>query len=248
VPRRRRLQPHVRAAREVDAIGRGEQHPDLPFILCEYAHAMGNGPGGLSEYQELFERHPRCQGGFVWEWIDHGLRQGERYAYGGDFGEPLHDGNFVADGLLFPDRTPSPGLLEFKKVIEPVRITGDAGRVRIANLHDFRDLSHLAFRGRWRRRASPSRRACSSSRRRRGRDAEVALPELPSPRGESWLTVRAVLAADEPWAPAGPRGRVGPAPADAAPEPGARRAAVRRRRRRQPCRWGPGASTPPRAC
>ena len=109
---------------EVDAIGRGEQHPDLPFILCEYAHAMGNGPGGLSEYQELFERHPRCQGGFVWEWIDHGLRQGERFAYGGDFGEPLHDGNFVADGLLFPDRTPSPGLLEFKKVIEPVRISG----------------------------------------------------------------------------------------------------------------------------
>ena len=130
---------------EVDAIGRGEQHPDLPFILCEYAHAMGNGPGGLSEYQELFERHPRCQGGFVWEWIDHGLRQGERFAYGGDFGEPLHDGNFVADGLLFPDRTPSPGLLEFKKVIEPVRITGDAGRVRVTNLHDFRDLSHLAF-------------------------------------------------------------------------------------------------------
>ena len=71
---------------EVDAIGRGEEEPledpeldarrrGLPFILCEYAHAMGNGPGGLSEYQELFERYPRCQGGFVWEWIDHGLRQ-----------------------------------------------------------------------------------------------------------------------------------------------------------------------------
>ena len=147
---------------EVDAIGRreeellddpyldGRRRHELPFILCEYAHAMGNGPGGLSEYQELFERHPRCQGGFVWEWIDHGLRQrtpdgGERFAYGGDFGEPLHDGNFVADGLLFPDRTPSPGLLEFKKVIEPVRIEGDAGRLRVTNLHDFRDLSHLAF-------------------------------------------------------------------------------------------------------
>ena len=85
----------------------------MPFILCEYAHAMGNGPGGLSEYQALFEKYPRCQGGFIWEWIDHGLRtrdeHGEFYGYGGDFGEELHDGNFVADGLLFPDRTPSPG-------------------------------------------------------------------------------------------------------------------------------------------
>ena len=70
---------------EVDAIGRGEEEPladpaldarrrRMPFILCEYAHAMGNGPGGLADYQALFERHPRCQGGFVWEWIDHGIR------------------------------------------------------------------------------------------------------------------------------------------------------------------------------
>ena len=126
---------------EVDAIGRGEEEPledaaldarrrGLPFILCEYAHAMGNGPGGLSEYQELFERYPRCQGGFVWEWIDHGLRQrlpdgSERFAYGGDFGEPLHDGPFVADGLLFPDRTPSPGPA---RVQEGHRAGADRGR------------------------------------------------------------------------------------------------------------------------
>ncbi len=125
---------------EVDAIGRGEEEPladaaldarrrRMPFLLCEYAHAMGNGPGGLADYQALFERHPRCQGGFVWEWIDHGLRDVARgfFAYGGDFGEPLHDSNFVADGLLFPDRTPSPGLIELKKVFAPVRITGAAG-------------------------------------------------------------------------------------------------------------------------
>src|SRR5439155_21839237 len=105
----------------------------LPFVLCEYAHAMGNGPGGLSEYQELFEKYPRCQGGFVWEWIDHGLTHpAYGYAYGGDFGEEVHDGNFVTDGLLFPDRTPSPGLLEFKKVIEPVRIAGVPDGVEIA--------------------------------------------------------------------------------------------------------------------
>ncbi|NJQ00376.1 glycoside hydrolase family 2 TIM barrel-domain containing protein [Streptomyces zingiberis] len=128
---------------EVDAIGRRAEEPlddpdldarrrGLPFILCEYAHAMGNGPGGLSEYQRLFERYERCQGGFVWEWIDHGIARrttdGTPYfAYGGDFGEEVHDGNFVCDGLLLPDRTPSPGLVEYKKVIEPVRIEGLTG-------------------------------------------------------------------------------------------------------------------------
>ncbi|UNO44362.1 DUF4981 domain-containing protein [Streptomyces sp. MST-110588] len=128
--------PHA----EVERIGRRTEAPladpvadarrrALPFILCEYAHAMGNGPGGLSEYQRLFETYERCQGGFVWEWIDHGLLRrtagGELFhAYGGDFGEELHDGNFVCDGLVFPDRTPSPGLTEYKKVIEPVRIEG----------------------------------------------------------------------------------------------------------------------------
>jgi beta-galactosidase len=141
---------------EVERIGQGREEPlddpelearrrAMPFILCEYGHAMGNGPGGLTEYQDLFDRYPRCQGGFIWEWIDHGLRTrddyGEFYGYGGDFGEPLHDGNFVADGLLFPDRTPSPGLLEYAKVIEPVRISRDGDRLRIANRYDFLDRS-----------------------------------------------------------------------------------------------------------
>ncbi|MEV4317454.1 glycoside hydrolase family 2 TIM barrel-domain containing protein [Actinocrispum sp. NPDC049592] len=109
---------------EVDEIGR---QPGIPFILCEYAHAMGNGPGGMLEYRELFEKYPRCQGGFIWEWLDHGILQhgarGPYYAYGGDFGEPIHDSTFVIDGLLLPDRTPSPGLTEFAKIIEPIRIT-----------------------------------------------------------------------------------------------------------------------------
>jgi beta-galactosidase len=206
---------------EVDRIGRG-QEPSLddpaldarrramPLILCEYAHAMGNGPGGLWEYQELFERHPRCQGGFVWEWIDHGLRahtpDGRRYfAYGGDFGEPLHDGNFVADGLLFPDRTPSPGLRELKKVVEPVRITADpAGGIRIANLHDVRDLSHLAFS--WTLEAEGVEVASGSLEVPPvgpGGQATVPLPPLPPTEVESWLTVQALLATDHPWAPAG---------------------------------------------
>ena len=204
---------------EVELIGRRQEDPledaaldarrrAMPFILSEYAHAMGNGPGGLSEYQELFEKYPRCQGGFVWEWIDHGIRvrtgRGEYFGYGGDFGEPLHDGNFVADGLLFPDRTPSPGLLEYKKVIEPVRIEVDGGQVRISNRYDFLDLSHLNFA--WCLEEEGAQRAAGSldvPPAGPGEGAAVPLPELPPVAGEAWLTVRAVLAADSSWAPAG---------------------------------------------
>lgn len=122
----------------------------LPFLHTEYAHAMGNGPGGLSDYRDVYEKYARCQGGFVWEWIDQGLAaelpDGTPYfAYGGDYGEPLHDGPFVIDGLVFPDRTPSPGLLEFKKVFEPVRIDIDAETIRVRNLHDAVELSEFGL-------------------------------------------------------------------------------------------------------
>lgn len=128
-----------------------DEHPENPVILCEYAHAMGNSPGGLSEYWEIFRSHERAQGGFVWEWIDHGLRKtaddGETYfAYGGDFGDEPNDGNFVCDGLVFPDRTPSPGLRELKAVVAPVAIHDadlEAGEVEVENRYDFRSLDHL---------------------------------------------------------------------------------------------------------
>ena len=107
------LQPDVRRPRRgrPDRPGRDDTNVtravELPFMLCEFGHAMGNGPGGLLEYRELFERYPRCQGGFIWEWIDHGLTRRdahgrEYFAYGGDFGEQIHDGNFVIDGLVLP--------------------------------------------------------------------------------------------------------------------------------------------------
>ncbi|WP_229835286.1 glycoside hydrolase family 2 TIM barrel-domain containing protein, partial [Dactylosporangium sucinum] len=205
---------------EVDAIGRHAEEPlpdpvldarrrALPFIHVEYAHAMGNGPGGLAEYQELYERYPRCQGGFVWEWIDHGLRARtpdgrEYYAYGGDFGEALHDGNFVADGLLFPDRTPSPGLLDLKKAVEPVRITRTGAALTIANRYAVSDLTHLRFV--WTLEddgVEVARGTLVALAAGPGAVADVDLPDLPETAGEAFLAVRAVLAEDTAWAPAG---------------------------------------------
>ncbi|WP_347551383.1 glycoside hydrolase family 2 TIM barrel-domain containing protein [Pseudalkalibacillus hwajinpoensis] len=122
-----------------------------PHILCEYAHAMGNGPGGLKEYWETFYKHDRLQGGFVWEWQDHGIHQltehGKEYvAYGGDFGEAPNDSNFVIDGLVMADHTPSPALSEYKKVIEPILVESmdlEKGEVKITNRYDFISLNHL---------------------------------------------------------------------------------------------------------
>ena len=124
---------------------------EKPHVHCEYGHAMGNGPGGLKEYQELIYKHEHLQGGFIWEWFDHGIEtfgdNGEiYYRYGGDFGDDPTNGNFCIDGLLMPDRTPSPALLEYKKVIEPVHshsIDLKSGHLRIENKYDFISLDHL---------------------------------------------------------------------------------------------------------
>ncbi|MFI1564117.1 glycoside hydrolase family 2 TIM barrel-domain containing protein [Streptomyces sp. NPDC020490] len=200
---------------EVERIGRGldggpHKRRELPFILCEYAHAMGNGPGGLADYQKLFESHDRLQGAFVWEWIDHGIAHPELgFAYGGDFGEELHDGNFVCDGLLFPDRRPSPGLLEYKKVIEPVRIEGDGtgGTVRVTNRYDFADLSALAFEWSYQVDGETVQSGpLSVPALAPGETAEVKLPEPPAEAAggaETRWTVRALLAAGTTWAPRG---------------------------------------------
>lgn len=134
----------------LEDIGKDEEGKK-PHVLCEYGHAMGNGPGGLKEYQEVFRKHKRLQGGFIWEWCDHGIKQKtedgiEYHAYGGEFGEYPHNGNFCIDGLVYPDRTPSPALIEYKKVIEPIKtseVSLDKGIVKIKNLYDFIDLSHV---------------------------------------------------------------------------------------------------------
>lgn len=123
-----------------------------PYVLCEYAHAMGNGPGAIKEYVEAFYKHPRLVGGFVWEWANHGLRTktkaGTEYmGYGGDFGDEPNDGCFVMDGLLDSNHNPTPGLLEYAKAIEPVQTLSVEGtEVRVVNRYDFLTLDHLECR------------------------------------------------------------------------------------------------------
>ncbi|WP_373471297.1 glycoside hydrolase family 2 TIM barrel-domain containing protein [Carnobacterium alterfunditum] len=123
-----------------------------PHILCEFGHAMGNGPGGFKDYFDVFYKYKRLQGGFVWEWMDHGIRthtdEGEEYfGYGGDFGDTPHDSNFVIDGLVMPDRTPSPALIEYKKVIEPIIVTEFNSKektIKVENRYDFNNLEHIS--------------------------------------------------------------------------------------------------------
>ncbi len=186
-----------------------------PFLLCEYAHAMGNGPGGLREYLQLFRRHKRLLGGCVWEWCDHGvrIRAGRRrtgFAFGGDFGDTPNDGNFCLDGLVDPDRRPHPGLLELKQVYAPVAIAAAdlrAGAVWIRNLRHAADLSDLCCHWKvWR----PSGRQFSGKTAplaaRPGRRQLLRLPlRIPAglPGEDCWLNLSLRLHAPAPWAPAG---------------------------------------------
>lgn len=137
--------------RRYDSI-REPLHPmDRPVILLEYSHAMGNSNGGLADYYEIFRTKSRIQGGFIWEWCDHGLRKKtkdgrEFLAYGGDFGDKPNDANFVCDGLVSADRVPHPAAWEFKHLAQPVRIerVGTSGaRLRVINGFDFTNLRVL---------------------------------------------------------------------------------------------------------
>lgn len=122
---------------------------DKPYILCEYCHAMGNGPGDLEDYFQFFDSHETTCGGFVWEWCDHAIYKGkapngkDMYAYGGDSGEVIHDSNFCMDGLVYPDRRPHTGLLEFKNIHRPARIANYDGANGILTLHNYLDFTDI---------------------------------------------------------------------------------------------------------
>ena len=201
------------ASIEAHATSGRQRHP---LIMCEYSHAMGNSNGTLAEYWDVIERTPGLQGGFIWEWWDHGLVQRlpdgrTRWAYGGDFGDTPNNGNFCLDGLVWPDRTPKPALWEHKQLAAPVRVTADPeqlrrGRVELHNLQHFRDLGWL--RGRYEislggevvREGDVDLPGVGP-----GGHAVVQLPEWKPPVAggqEAWLTLRFLTAEERPWAPA----------------------------------------------
>ncbi len=126
-----------------------EKDGSKPFLLVEYCHSMGNGPGDFEDYFQMIQSDDRMCGGFVWEWCDHGVAHGRAengktiYHYGGDHGEVIHDSNFCMDGLVYPDRTPHTGLLEYKNVYRPVRVVSydeKSGELVLHNYMDFDDL------------------------------------------------------------------------------------------------------------
>lgn len=119
-----------------------------PYFLCEYSHAMGNGPGDVKDYVDTFYRYPRLIGGCIWEWADHAVLREGNYYYGGDFGETTHDGNFCVDGLVFADRTFKAGSLEAKAAYQYLTaelLDGSCGEITITNLHDFTDLKEFTL-------------------------------------------------------------------------------------------------------
>lgn len=185
-----------------------------PFVLCEYAHAMGNGPGALDTYDALCDASPRHHGGFIWEWRDHGLLAHTAdgtpyYAYGGDFDEPVHDGNFVMDGMVLPDDTATPGLAEFAAVNAPVALDVDGTTLTVTNRYHTLSTRHLRFFAVVADDGTPRFEAEIAVAAPAGGSATVDLPVWgPAPHAETWVaetwvTVRAELADDAPWAPAG---------------------------------------------
>lgn len=127
----------------------GDKYKDKPFFQCEYAHAMGNGPGGLEEYMQLFYSSDQFMGGCIWEWADHSVYDENakyKWTYGGDHNEPIHDGNFCVDGLFYPDRRPSSGALEMKVCYRPVRAEHIKENVfELWNTRSFKDSSDIGI-------------------------------------------------------------------------------------------------------
>jgi beta-galactosidase len=218
--------PMYASIEEIVAYARsGGKH--RPLILCEYSHAMGNSNGNLADYWAAIESTPGLQGGFIWEFRDHGLLQrlsdgrpaphgtfaagvagpGHRWALGGDFGDLPNDGGFCADGIVFPDRTPKPAMYEHREIAAPIRLEADGDRVRVHNRQHFRDLSWLTAQ--WRIdadgaavRVLPADLPAVPP----GGSTVVALPSglMQDPGdGEVWLTLHVTVRDDQPWAAAG---------------------------------------------
>ena len=192
-------------------------HPDRrrPLIMCEYSHAMGNSNGSLADYWDAFEKYPGLQGGFIWEWIDHGIKQKtadgqDFWAYGGDFGDVPNDVNFVCDGLVWPDRTPHPGIYEFKYLAQPVKPVAyhaASGVLELKNKQDFASLGWI--RGEWQlkisgRVAAKGKLPALKTGPQESVKIKLKLPRVTLKAGEeAFLNFRFVAAQKTAWCDAG---------------------------------------------
>ena len=196
-----------------------------PIILCEYSHAMGNSNGSLSDYYRLFKTRAGIQGGFIWEWLDHGLRVKtadgrEQFAYGGDFGDTPNDANFVCDGMVSADRIPHPACHEHHRLAQPVAVSlvsakssaaAASAKIRVRNEHDFTALGAAGLRGKWTLLADGQPVASGALPADAlknlvpgaSRDLAISLGALPAEAREFHLNVAFALVRDTPWADAG---------------------------------------------
>ncbi|MFN2208871.1 MAG: glycoside hydrolase family 2 TIM barrel-domain containing protein [Candidatus Promineifilaceae bacterium] len=210
--------PMYPPVQEIEEYGRFPTS-DRPLIMCEYAHAMGNGPGALYEYWQAIRAYDNLQGGFIWDWVDQGLLKtddwGNNYwAYGGDFGDKINDVNFCINGLVWPDRTPHPALYEVKSVYQPVQVSADVSdtsgsglRISIRNEYAFLTLEHLiptweiAADGQVLQSGTLTTLAVPT-----GQSENITLPlEIPDlqPGVETFFTLRFTTREDTSWCAAG---------------------------------------------
>ena len=203
-----------------------------PFIMCEYAHSMGNGTGNLKEYWDAIENYHGLQGGFIWDWVDQGLLKTDEngvdyWAYGGDFGDAINDMDFCINGLIWPDRTPHPAMFECKKLFQPIGVHAvnlSTGQLKITNKNYFADLSinasqpnpqsaihnsQFTIRAQWQilidgQPTHTGNLPPLTLPPQHSQTITLSLPELNLPPGaEALLTVRFTQAADTFWAAAG---------------------------------------------
>ena len=185
------------------------QNPEKPYILCEYAHAMGNSVGDLFKYTDLAEKYPMYQGGFIWDYIDQALlvtapSGKKRYAYGGDFFDRPTDRSFCGNGILFADRTPSPKMQEVKHLYQSVKILPEKGGVRLKNRNLFAGTDAYALKYELLKDGFPITSGETQPHVAAGEEAflPLDLPACEAP-GEYALTCALVLKEDAPWASAG---------------------------------------------
>ena len=204
----------------VNLATRDGDHYEKPILLQEYGHAMGNGPGALKEYQETFYKYRRLQGGFIWEWANHGLSKklddgsgGSFYAYGGDFGDEPNDGNFVMDGLCTSEHQPGPGLVELKKVYQPVTIRREGNILLLENRYDFVSLEDLLYAYEITRFSGDHKQHLTSSVGQIPRDrsgpgstfpiefaGQSGFIQCDTSQPETWLRIRLLARQKLPWA------------------------------------------------